>query len=206
MPLFETAASARYAEAEALVNIAPGLFNNLAVNDVVFVAFEENAIEKPIIIGKLFLGGDTEGNIRGGGAVVDTLKVRSDAAIPASTVFVFPASTQNTYKDLDTPKKVADYIKRLEKSIDGRTDTLDENFQCFKNWTQWQLQAENVEIDDGDLDLEQIAPKPFLYQKEGEECNICGPDCIKNKKRTYAKIQTEDTKDKKFRWFNIGGF
>ena len=199
MPLFETAASLRYAEAEALVNIAPGMFNNLAVGDIVFVAFEENAIEKPIIIGKLFIDGNIEGNIRGGGAVVDTLKVNSTATIPASTTFDFPAINKSTYSDLDTPKKLGDYILKVERSVGNKTDLLDENFQCFKNWTQWQLKAENVEIDDGDLDSEAAPPKPFLYQQEGDECNICGPDCIKNKKRSYTKLLTEDT-TKKFWW------
>ena len=49
MPLFETAANTAPVEAEALVNITPGMFNNLEVNDVVFIAFEENKIDKPII-------------------------------------------------------------------------------------------------------------------------------------------------------------
>ena len=60
MPIFQTAANPNPVTAEALINITPGLFNNLAVGDVVFIAFEENAIEKPIIIGKLFRGYDIE--------------------------------------------------------------------------------------------------------------------------------------------------
>ena len=47
MPLFETASSTVPIEVEALVSITPGMFNNLFVNDVVFIAFEENALEKP---------------------------------------------------------------------------------------------------------------------------------------------------------------
>ena len=54
MPLFENASSASPVEAEALVSITPGFFNNIFVNDIVFVAFEENALEKPIIIGKQY--------------------------------------------------------------------------------------------------------------------------------------------------------
>ena len=191
MPLFESASSANHVKAEALVNISPGLFNGLAVGDVVFIAFEENAMEKPIILGKLFRGGDIEGTVRGGGAIVDTLKVRSAAAIPASTLYVYPKANQASYKDLNTPKKQADYIKWLESLVKKLATQADDNFRCLKNWTQWQFRPENVEIDDGDLDVEdpQIA---CLYQTEGSACEICSViDCPKNNRRGYQKLSTD---------------
>lgn len=194
MPLFETASNPNPVEAEALVNIAPGLFNNLAVDDVVFVAFEENAIEKPIILGKLFRGADIEGAIRGGGGVVDTLKVRSAAALPASTYFIFPDAIQGNYKDLDSPKKLADYIKWLESLTKKLALQLEDHFKCFKNWVQFQLKPENIEVDDGDLDLPSTIIDPFLYQEEGHDCNVCGKNCTKNKKRSYLSV----TADKKY--------
>lgn len=191
MPLFETAANPNPVTAEALVNIAPGMFNNLAVDDIVFVAFEENAIEKPIIIGKLYRGADIEGNIRGGGGVFDSIKVRSSATIPASTLYEFPSAIKNNYKDLDTPKKTADYIKWLENLLKSLVSQLEDNFICFKNWTQWQMQPENVEIDDGDLDSTSEPSEPFLYQKELAICDVCGSNCTKNKKRSYFKLPTD---------------
>jgi hypothetical protein len=191
MPLFETAASSAPIEAEALVNIAPGMFNSLEVGDVVFIAFEENALEKPIILGKLFRGAEIEGNIRGGGGILDSLKVRTSAAIPSSTLFVYPDAVQGNYKDFNTPKQTADYIKWLEKLTKQLTNQLEEHFRCFKNWTQWQLKSENVEIDDGDLDADTKIPEPFLYQEEGKECKICGKDCTKNKSRNYLKLPTD---------------
>jgi hypothetical protein len=190
MPLFETAANPNPVEAEALVNIAPGMFNSLEVGDVVFIAFEENALEKPIIIGKLFRGAEIEGNIRGGGGILNTLKVRSAAAIPASTLFVYPEANQSSYKDLDTPKKTADYIKWLEKLTKKLISQLEDHFKCFKNWTQWQLKPENVEIDDGDLDTNPTVAKPLMYQEEGGECAVCGKACTKNKKRSYSEVPT----------------
>ena len=116
MPLFETAGNKMPAEATALVNITPGMFNNLVVGDVVFVGFEENAIEKPIILGKLFRGAKHERDIRGGGAVVDTLKVNSSVVLPASTSFGF-SDTTSAYEELDTMKKLADYVKDLEERV-----------------------------------------------------------------------------------------
>lgn len=190
MPLFETAANPNPVEAEALINITPGLFNNLEVGDIVFIAFEESAIEKPIVIGKLFRGVDIEDNIRGGASVLDTLKVRSSAIIPSSTVYEFPSAIQNNYKNLNTPKKTADYIKWLERFIKGLITQLEDHFTCFKNWTQWQLRAENVEVDDGDLDENTAATEPFLYQNEGSNCELCGKSCTKNKKRTYLTLAT----------------
>ena len=191
MPLFETASNPNPVEAEALVNIAPGLFNSLEVGDIVFISFEESALEKPIILGKLFRGADIEGNIRGGGGVLDSLKVRSSAAIPASTLYVFPEASKHNYQNLNTPKKVADYIKWLETLVKTLVSQLEDNFRCFKNWTQWQLQPENIEIDDGDLDTNANISDSLLYQKEDSECKICGAACTKNKKRSYLKLSTD---------------
>ena len=191
MPLFETAANPMPVEAEALVNIAPGIFNNLAVGDVVFVSFEENALEKPVILGKLFRGSNTEGKIRGGGGILDTLKVRTAASIPASTNYVYPDKIQQNYINLNTPKKTADYIKWLEQFTKNNLNQLDEHFRCFKNWTQWQLQSENVEVDDGDLDENPKPVKPCLYQDENNTCDVCEHACTKNKKRSYLKLTTD---------------
>lgn len=189
MPLFENAGNASQVQATALVNITPGIFNNLAVGDVVFVGFEESALEKPIILGKLFTEAKSEANIRGGGGVFNSLKVNNDAVIPSSTLFTFPENIKKEYENLKTPKKVADYIKWLEQLTKETTFQLDDNFRCFKNWTQWQLQASNVEIDDGDLDEDTPLVEPFLNQKENSKCDVCGNiKCTKNGTRIYSKV------------------
>ena len=46
---------------------------------------------------------------------------------------------------------------------------------------------ENVEVDDGDLDLE-TTTEPFLYQNECDNCAICDHRCTKNKMRNYLKL------------------
>jgi hypothetical protein len=192
MPLFENASSSAPVEVEALVNITPGFFNNLFVNDVVFVGFEENALEKPIILGKLYKGGSYENATLGGAGVLDTLKVRTSATIPAATtLFEFPEEAANEYKDLKTPKKMADYIKWLEKLTKNFVSALDINFRCFKNWLLWYLRPENVKIDDGDLEANDYADK-YIDPKQHKEtnCTICGAECTKNKKRQYAIIDT----------------
>lgn len=191
MPLFETASNSAPVEAEALVSITPGLFNNLVVGDVVFVAFEENSIEKPIIIGKLFRGTSDENNVQGGAGVLDTLRVRTAATIPCSTLYEYPTTIRKDYKDLETPKKTADYIKWLEKLTKKLVAQLDDQFKCFKNWTQWQLKPENVEIDDGDIDSGYHVAEPYRYQEEGALCQLCENKCTKDKVRKYIKIDRD---------------
>lgn len=191
LPLFETASSSVPVEIEALVSITPGMFNNLFVNDVVFVAFEENALEKPIIIGKLYTGAPNENSTPGGAGILDTLTVRASGSMPAATTtFVFEGDTKGEYNDLKTPKKIADYIKWLEKYFKKLFNLSDTHFRCFKNWAQWQLQPENVEVDDGDIDTGYHVAEPLLYQTEGDECRICGNSCIKDKTRRYLKLET----------------
>ena len=191
LPLFETASSSMPVEIEALVSITPGMFNNLFVNDVVFVAFEENALEKPIIIGKLYTGAYNENNTPGGAGILDTLNVRTSGSIPAATTtFVFDGDAKGEYKDLKTPKKMADYIKWLENYFKKLFSQIDAHFRCFKNWAQWQLQPENIEIDDGDIDTGYHVAEPAQYQAEGGECRICGSSCTRNKTRRYLKLET----------------
>ena len=194
MPLFETTSSSAPVLAEALVNIPPGIYNNLKVKDVVFVAFEENALEKPIIVGKLFLGTSTENNVQGGAGILDTLRVRTAATIPCSTLYEYPTAIRKDYKDLETPKKTADYIKWLEKLTKKLIAQLEDHFKCFKNWVQWQLSPENVEIDDGDIDTGYHVTEPYKYQKEGDYCQACGSKCTKGSVRKYLKVD----KDKEY--------
>lgn len=190
MPLFETASSTAPVRAEALINIPPGVYNNLFEGDIVFVAFEENALEQPVILGKLFTGIVNEDNTAGGAGIFDTLKANSAATIPSSTLFVFPDSIKSEYEDLKTPKKMADYIKWIEAFFKNLISQLDGHFRCFKNWTQWQLLPENVEVDDGDIDTGYHITEACLYQEEGHECKICN-QCTRDNIRKYISPATD---------------
>ena len=193
MPLFETASSSTPVEAEALISITPGFFNNLFVNDVVFVAFEENAMEYPIIIGKLYKGSSFESETLGGAGIVDAFLVRTKAQTPADdTWFRYKETEKTKYEHFRTPRRIADYILWLESLTKKLFNQLEEHFRCFKNWTQWQLQPENVEVDDGDIDISaEIGP---TYQEEGAECKVCDNKnkCTKKNCRTYSKLATDN--------------
>lgn len=148
MPLFQNASSTSTVSAEALINITPGFFNNLFIGDIVFVGFEENALEKPIILGKLYRGTSIENETPGGAGILDTLKVTSSATIPASTLFKFSSANKSEYSDLQTPKNMADYIKAIEANL----AQLESEYRAFVENILFRLRPENLEIDDGDID------------------------------------------------------
>lgn len=193
LPLFQTPSDPNPVILEALISITPGTFNNLFVNDVVFVSFEENALEKPIILGKLFRGTTIENNTNGGAVVADTLRVNSGATLPATTTFEFSPINQHEYRDLSTPKKIADYIKWIETNYKSLLKQEDEHFKCFKSWAQWQLSPENIVIDDGDLDSGYHINQNPRYIEENSECTICGDKCIKNKIRSYLNLDLNES-------------
>lgn len=84
MPYFETAGNDEII-ATATVSNSPGSYNGYKVDDVVWVAFENDQLECPVVIGKLYLGIETErADPRGTLNVVDS-KVSRTAEIPFDT-------------------------------------------------------------------------------------------------------------------------
>lgn len=197
VPLFETADSSGPVVVEALVNIPPGIFNNLFVGDVVFIGFEENALEKPIILGKLFKGMGYEKDTKGGVGIIDSLLVHTESSSPAATTWYrYAPEYGDTYDNFESAKEVADYILWLEELTKTLIDQLESHFICFKKWTQYQLQPENVEVDDGNLDDTteyKKRPEAFSYQKEHDQCEVCTEaSCSRCTKhiRSYRKLAT----------------
>lgn len=84
MPYFETAGNDEII-ATATVSNSPGSYNGYKVDDVVWVAFENDQLECPVVIGKLYLGIEAErADPRGTLNVVDS-KVSRTAEIPFDT-------------------------------------------------------------------------------------------------------------------------
>ena len=70
------------ANMKATLCYEPGNVNNYKVGDAVFIAFEDNRMSKPVIIGKLYKGyEDTDTNL----STNDVLKVSSQASLPSNT-------------------------------------------------------------------------------------------------------------------------
>lgn len=82
IPIFEYAGSdAEYIE-EATLCYTPGNIEGYKVGDVVFVSFENNQLEHPVILGKLYLGPEDEPT---NGGYCATLDVINRASLPSNT-------------------------------------------------------------------------------------------------------------------------
>lgn len=118
IPLFENASrNVNMIEADAQFSIVPGIYNCYKTGDVVFIGFEENKMELPIIIGKLFVSASAESEAARGSFTGNSLVITETAKLPYSTIFNFDEITANDklYKNLNTPKKLADSIINLQQ-------------------------------------------------------------------------------------------
>jgi hypothetical protein len=118
IPLFENAArNTNVIEADAQFSVVPGLYNSYKVGDVVFIGFEENKMEAPVILGKLFVSTSAEASDQRGTLSGNSLSITDTAQLPYSTLFDFTKISQNNplYNDLNTPKKLADSILNLQR-------------------------------------------------------------------------------------------
>lgn len=119
IPLFENAArNVNMIEADAQINIIPGIYNSYKTGDVVFIGFEEDKMELPVILGKLFVTATDETSSYRGNLGGNALVITETAQLPYSTLFDFSKVAQNNkrYTNLNTPKKLADSIIDLQRS------------------------------------------------------------------------------------------
>lgn len=119
IPLFENSArNTNIVEADAQLNIVPGIYNSYKAGDIVFIGFEENKMELPVILGKLFVSTTAETSNLKGTISGNALSITDSAQLPYSTVFNYDKSLQNNtlYTDLNTPKKLADSIINLQRT------------------------------------------------------------------------------------------
>lgn len=127
IPLFENAArNVNMIEADAQINIVPGIYNSYKTGDIVFIGFEENKMELPVILGKLFVSASAEASSYRGNVSGNSLSITETAQLPYSTVFNYDTITQNDtiYKKLNTPKKLADSIIDLQRASVQKYQTI----------------------------------------------------------------------------------
>ena len=134
LPLFEASNSSGEVVLPAIFMNQPGMFNGYNEGDVVFVDFENNKLDSPIIIGKLYLGSEKEAlNSHKSGLKVSSLTVDSNATLPLDTKLVFshPSSEAPVDKGLASYKSIIDIIKALhttEATLTEVTDTQNNTF------------------------------------------------------------------------------
>lgn len=107
----------------ATISIVPGLYNAYKQGDVVFVGFENNALNKPVILGKLFIDNVTE-STADGSLVCGTLSTKQ-ATLPIGTKLDYSkdadiASVLNT----TTINTIGDLVTQVQK-LEERVTTLE---------------------------------------------------------------------------------
>ena len=137
LPLFETANTSGEVVLPAIFMNQPGMFNGYNEGDIVFVDFENNKLEAPIIIGKLYLGSEKEAsNSQKGGLKIASLTVDSSATLPLDTKLVFnhTSSDAPVDKGLSSYKSIIDIIKAIhttETTLEKVTDTQNNTNDSF---------------------------------------------------------------------------
>ena len=127
IPLFENASrNVNMIEADAQFSIVPGIYNSYKTGDVVFIGFEENKMESPVILGKLFVSTSAEAGSYRGSLSGNSLAITDVAQLPYSTIFNYDKITQNNalYKELNTPKKLSDGIIALQRAQAQKYQTI----------------------------------------------------------------------------------
>jgi hypothetical protein len=114
-------------EADAQINIVPGIYNSYKTGDVVFIGFEENKMELPVILGKLFVSASAEASSYRGSVSGNSLDITDTAQLPYSTIFNYDKISQNNalYSSLNTPKKLADSIIELQRAQTQEYQTIE---------------------------------------------------------------------------------
>ena len=137
MPYFENVGNDEIV-ATATVSNSPGSYNGYKVNDVVWVAFENDQLECPVIIGKLYLGIEAErADPRGTLNVVDS-KISRTAEIPFDT---------KLSRDIEPgmPKTIAPYnsLNSIANNLSTAEVNIAQNDREYGN--RFSLAFENIE-------------------------------------------------------------
>lgn len=123
IPLFENSPSGNEFVMQAIMSTTPGVYNGYREGDVVMLGFENNEIDQPVVLGKLYLGAAEEGGDPRGAINCNTIKSTSPISIPINTELTFDTAgpgntTVGVNNDLSCYKSIADLAKGLQKQED----------------------------------------------------------------------------------------
>ena len=99
IPLFDVPVTTNKTVLPAVINTVPGTHSGYSIDDTVVVGFVDNATNKPIVIGKLFLGTGQEATNRGL-VSCSSLDVSDSMTIPITTKIKFTGEP-NTFVATD---------------------------------------------------------------------------------------------------------
>ena len=120
LPIFEQAGNMDPVTNTATFSILPGLYNGYKVDDIVYVDFEDNQLNNPVVIGKLFISSQDERTNSVGMVNCASLSTK-ELTVPLTTKIVSDPSFANlleggacSYKTLeDIVKKLQEYEDRI---------------------------------------------------------------------------------------------
>ncbi len=138
IPLFESAGNKNECILTATLSYVPGNLDSYVVGDVVFVAFENNQISNPVIIGKLYLGEEKSNTNLSQSSV---LKVINEANLPNQTA-IGEFSPSQVYSTLKNSEIHENRIVDLEEKMKSLLDDLTPHPEPPK----YELYAHNVTI------------------------------------------------------------
>ena len=120
IPLYENPGMDMPVIGTATMMIPPGIYNGYKAGDVVWVSFENDEIQDPVVVGKLYLGAKNEHDSQIGTLSCEDLYVNSNASIPLGTTIITDptdVSETTTYGNIKTIKVLIDVVKALQETV-----------------------------------------------------------------------------------------
>jgi hypothetical protein len=162
LPLFESSSKSGEVILPATIAIQPGLINSYKEEDVVLISFENNKIETPVVIGKLYLGATAESKESRGNINVTGLTVSTKASIPLTTELTFKGDTTSVVDvdgGLTTYKTLADIVRALQKvEVQFNTTSRDISNQIKE------IKVTYLKTNKSPLDFEPTAEDPAWHK------------------------------------------
>lgn len=139
IPQFDLASSTSAAILTAQFCETPGVYKGYNVSDLVWVAFEKNLIDEPVVIGHLGVPLTTD-NAKGGALLGQTLEIQTRAQLPKET-FIKTAES-----DYDSLVKIINKVKGLEEATKavGDLPTLLDSYQNTLNFLDEKINQLNT--------------------------------------------------------------
>lgn len=113
IPIFETVQMDSQVVIPARFAVPPGVFNGYSVGDVVWLGFELEAPEYPVVLGRIYQGVRMDKGKSNGVVQADSLRVTTNATLPKNTAF---AGLPSGYGDiLSITQKLQTVVKRTRQ-------------------------------------------------------------------------------------------
>ena len=119
IPLFETVNSGNKVILNARIAIIPGIYNSYDIDDIVYITFENNRVDMPIVISKVYTTNVEEEKNNCGTVNCAALNVLNVAALPADTVINFDNTIKdkNLYANYNTLDKIVGELSSLRNEV-----------------------------------------------------------------------------------------